>query len=253
MNFSTHTALLAALMVALVAMFALGFYWLAAKRRSTGAHSPIAPPPVRGATLQRSAFDISELDEWEALAHYPDHVLHATQEASAEPQDFHSPYGRPDEATPEPFTPNIRRDLHEAIEPLMNAAAKLEPAPGQASAKTGPSPSEPVLRCPRCLSSRIDTRNRARKAGSAIGSVAGATGGMAAALAGAETGAVVGSIAGPIGTVFGGLAGAVIAGLVGSAAGCAAGSAVGSAVDDNLLDNYQCLACTHSFSVKQAV
>ncbi|CAJ4226254.1 Uncharacterised protein [Burkholderia pseudomallei] len=252
MNFSTHTALLVALIVALVAMFALGFYWLAAKRRSMGAHSPIAPSPVRRATIQRSAFDLSELDEWEALAHYPDHALHATQEARAEPPDIHSPYGPADEASPEPFTPNIRRELHEAIEPLMNAATKLEPAP-QSPAQTGPSPSEPVLRCPRCLSSRIDTRNRARKAGSAIGSVAGATGGMAAALAGAETGAVVGSIAGPIGTVFGGLAGAVIAGLVGSAAGCAAGSAVGSAVDDNLLDNYQCLACTHSFSVKQAV
>ncbi|MWA17685.1 hypothetical protein GPJ57_07340, partial [Burkholderia pseudomallei] len=132
MNFSLHTALVAGLTLALVAMFALGFYWLAAKRRSIGAPSPIAPSPVRGATVQRSAFDTSELDEWEALAHYPDHVLHATQEASAEPQDIHSQYGRPDEAPPEPFTPNIRRDLHEAIEPLMNAAAKLEPAPGQA-------------------------------------------------------------------------------------------------------------------------
>lgn len=253
MNFSLHTALVAGLTLALVAMFALGFYRLAAKRRSMAAHSPIAPSPVRGATVQRSAFDISELDEWGALAHYPDHVLHAMHEAGAEPPDIHSPSGRPDEATPERFTPNVRRDLHEAIEPLMNAAAKLEPAPAQAPAKGGTASSEPILRCPRCLSSRIDTRNRARKAGSAIGSVAGATGGMAAALAGAETGAVVGSIAGPIGTVFGGLAGAVIAGLVGSAAGCAAGSAVGSAVDDNLLDNYQCLACTHSFSVKQAV
>lgn len=100
MNFSLHTALVAGLTLALVAMFALGFYWLAAKRRSIGAPSPIAPSPVRGATVQRSAFDTSELDEWEALAHYPDHVLHATQEASAEPQDIHSQYGRPDEAPP---------------------------------------------------------------------------------------------------------------------------------------------------------
>lgn len=105
MNFSTHTALLAALMVALVAMFALGLYWLTAKRRSLGAHSPIAPPPVCGATVQRSAFDTSELDEWEALAHHPDHVRHATQEARAEPPDIHSPYGRPDEATPSPSHP----------------------------------------------------------------------------------------------------------------------------------------------------
>nr|WP_306819451.1 hypothetical protein [Burkholderia glumae] len=233
-------------------MFALGFYWLATKGRSPRSHSPFVLPPVRAATVQRPASDIDEHDEWEAFASYSDHALCTAHKASAEPPDIHSPFGRPDEATPAPFTPNVRRDLHDAFEPLMSAAVKLEPAPAQAPAKPGPSSSEPVLRCPRCLSSRIDTRNRARKAGSAIGSVAGATGGMAAALAGAETGAVVGSIAGPIGTVFGGLAGAVIAGLVGSAAGCAAGSAVGSAVDDNLLDNYQCLACTHSFSVKQA-
>lgn len=107
---------------------------------------------------------------------------------------------------------------------------------------------EPASRCPRCLSSRIDTRNRARKAGSTIGSVAGATGAMAAALAGAETGVAVGSFVGPVGTVFGGLAGAVIAGLVGSAAGCAAGSAVGAAIDDNILDNHVCLTCGHEFS-----
>ena len=253
MNLNLQTTVLAGLTLALVAIFALGFYWLVAKRRSTRAHSPIAPPPVRSATVQHSAFDIGELDEWETFAPYPDHVLHAMHQASVEPPDIHSPFRRPDEAASAPFTPDVRRDQHDAIEPLMSAAAKLEPEPAQAAAKPGPLSSEPVLRCPRCLSSRIDTRNRARKAGSAIGSVAGATGGMAAALAGAETGAIVGSVAGPIGTVFGGLAGAVIAGLVGSAAGCAAGSAVGSAVDDNLLDNYQCLACTHSFSVKQAV
>lgn len=252
MNFSLYTALLAGLTLTLVAMFALGFYWLATQSRSTRSHSPIVPPPVRGATVQRPAFDIDELDEWEAFAPYPDHVLHAVHEVSAEPPDTHPPLGRPEELAHAPYTPDVRDDLRNTIEQLRSEAATLEPAPAQAPAKPAPSASEQVLRCPRCLSSRIDTRNRARKAGSAIGSVAGATGGMAAALAGAETGAVVGSIAGPIGTVFGGLAGAVIAGLVGSAAGCAAGSAVGSAVDDNLLDNYQCLACTHSFSVKQA-
>ncbi|MCS3400801.1 MULTISPECIES: hypothetical protein [Burkholderia] len=253
MNFPLHTALLAGLTLTLVAMFALGFYWLATKGRSTRSHSPIVLPPVRGATVQRPVSDIDEHDEWEAFAPYPDHVLCTAHDASAEPPDIHSPFGRPDEAAPAPLTSDVRRDLHDAIEPLTSAAAQPEPAPARALAKPGPSSSEPVLRCPRCLSSRIDTRNRARKAGSTIGSVAGATGGMAAALAGAETGAVVGSIAGPIGTVFGGLAGAVIAGLVGSAAGCAAGSAVGGAIDDNVLDNYQCLACTHSFSVKQAV
>lgn len=247
MSLSFHTALLAGLTFALVAMFALGFYWFATKERSTSPHPPVSPLPARSGAVRSPAFDVDDFDEWEALAHSPDHVLDAMHEASVEPPDIPSPFERPDVVAPAPHKPNVRR-----VEPLMSAAAKLQAATAQAPANAGTWSSEPVLRCPRCLSSRIGTRNRARKAGSAIGSVAGATGGMAAALAGAETGAVVGSIAGPIGTVFGGLAGAVIAGLVGSAAGCAAGSAAGSAVDDNLLDNYQCLACTHSFSVKQA-
>lgn len=121
----------------------------------------------------------------------------------------------------------------------MDVPNKSEPDIRPATSPSGPTP-----RCPRCLSSRIDTRDRGRKAGSTIGSVAGATGGMAAALAGEETGAIVGSFAGPIGTAFGGLTGAVIAGLV--------GSAVGAAIGDNVLDNHVCLACGHAFSVKQA-
>lgn len=253
MNLSVHTALLAGLTFALVALLVLGFYWFATRGRSTRSHSPIVPPPARGANVQHPAFDIDKFNEWEALAPYRDHVLHAMREVVTEPSDIPPPFGRLEESAPAADITEFRHDLRNAIEPLITDSATPEPAPAQAPAKPAASSCEPVLRCPRCLSSRIDTRNRARKAGSTIGSVAGATGGMAAALAGAETGAVVGSIAGPIGTVFGGLAGAVIAGLVGSAAGCAAGSAVGGAIDDNVLDNYQCLACTHSFSVKQAV
>jgi hypothetical protein len=62
------------------------------------------------------------------------------------------------------------------------------------------------ISCPRCNSSRITTRDYARKAGGAVGTVAGAAGSAAAALGGAETGAALGMIAGPVGSIFGGLA-----------------------------------------------
>ncbi|MDN7526329.1 hypothetical protein [Burkholderia orbicola] len=240
------TFVLIGLGLALVTMFAVGFYWLATKDRPTRLHSPVAPPLAPDAAVPR-AVDVDEFEEWEAFAPYPDHVVHTAQEASAESGDSYPPFGRREEFAHASPANEARHDLHDAIESLMGGPDKLDPASAKTTAPSSPSP---AIRCPRCLSSRIDTRNRARKAGSTIGSVAGATGGMAAALAGAETGAVVGSIAGPLGTLFGGLAGAVIAGLVGSTAGCAAGSAVGAAIDDNVLDNHVCLACGHAFSVK---
>ncbi|HIE1653703.1 TPA: hypothetical protein ACXJGC_005005 [Burkholderia cenocepacia] len=239
------TFVLIGLGLALGAMFATGFYWLATKDRSTRPHPPVVPPPARSTTVTR-AIDADEFDEWEAYAPYPDHVLQAAHEAATESHNSYPPFGRHEEPAHAPQATDARHDLHDAIESLMGEPDK--PTPPKPAIT--PSPAA-TIRCPRCLSSRIDTRNRARKAGSTIGSVAGATGGMAAALAGAETGAVVGSIAGPIGTVFGGLAGAVIAGLVGSAAGCAAGSAVGGAIDDNVLDNHHCLGCGHAFSAAQ--
>lgn len=235
------TFVLIGLCLALVAMFATGFYWLVTKDRTTARHPPVA----RSTTVAR-AFDVDEVDEWEAYAPYPDHVVHAAHEASDESGDSYPPFGRREEPA-HAFPATEARHLHDAVESLMGEPDKPAPPKPAAASSSGP-----TIRCPRCLSSRIDTRNRARKAGSTIGSVAGATGGMAAALAGAETGAVVGSVAGPVGTLFGGLAGAVIAGLVGSAAGCAAGSAVGGAIDDNVLDNHHCLACGHAFSTKQS-
>ncbi|WP_230938876.1 DUF456 domain-containing protein [Burkholderia vietnamiensis] len=229
-------------------MFAMGFYWLTTKDRPARRHAAVASPPTHNAVDPRSV-DVDECDEWEAFAPYPDHAVHAAHEANTESVDSYPPFGRREElAYASPVT-EARHDLHDTIESMMGEPGKPDPTPAEA---TMPSPSGSSIRCPRCLSSRIDTRNRARKAGSTIGSVAGATGGMTAALAGAETGAVVGSIAGPPGTVFGGLAGAVIAGLVGSAAGCAAGSAVGAAIDDDVLDNHHCLACGHAFSAAQS-
>lgn len=115
-----------------------------------------------------------------------------------------------------------------------------------------PSASSPAIAsCPRCQSSRVETRNRARKTGGAIGTVAGATSAAAMALSGAEMGATVGLIAGPVGAVCGGIAGAIIAGLIGGAGGCVAGSIFGEVVDANVFDNYRCIACDYTFSRKQ--
>ncbi len=245
MNPVIHIALLI-FVLALVAICALGFCWFVTRNRRSPCGSPTTPQSGSHANV-RPASPFDEPEEWESHAPYPDYVQQAAHSTQS-PHRIHppSPNLEPTAQATHNDVDNEPFDVAEplSVEPDASAPIPVTPSPAPSSS--------PANRCPRCLSSRIDTRNRARKAGSAIGSVAGATGGMAAALAGAETGAVVGSIAGPLGTVFGGLAGAVIAGLVGSAAGCAAGSAVGSAVDDNLLDNYQCLACTHSFSVKQA-
>lgn len=107
-----------------------------------------------------------------------------------------------------------------------------------------------TLKCPKCQSERIETKNYAKKTGSTIGTVAGAARGAAVVVAGAEIGATAGLIAGPVGVTIGSIAGAIIGGLVGGAVGGAAGAMFGEVVDDNILDNYQCLACEYTFSKK---
>lgn len=250
MSFSFHNVLIAGLTFALIAVFALGLYWLTESTRpskepkSSDSASAEHISSMHNTPASRHHLDPEEPNEWGSFGPPPDFLVRSTHRADATPLDTSpSPEG---ESIGNLNVSEVRHGVLEAIESLTSNtyAPMAEDKPIDAS-----SPG-PLLRCPRCKSARIDTRNRARKAGSAIGSVAGATGGMAAALAGAETGALVGSIAGPIGTAFGGLAGAVIAGLVGSAAGCAAGSAVGAAVDDNVLDNYICMSCGHGFSAK---
>jgi len=110
--------------------------------------------------------------------------------------------------------------------------------------------------CPRCLSERVVSRNRARKATVTIGGLAGAlasgSSAWASARAGArigmQVGAGLGIVAGPGGTVLGAVAGALLAALAGAAAGCTVGAALGEFLDDKLLDNHLCLDCGHSFS-----
>jgi uncharacterized protein YcfJ len=60
-----------------------------------------------------------------------------------------------------------------------------------------------------------------------------------------------GMAAGPVGAVLGGFAGALLGGLLGGAAGGATGSKCGEYVDENILDNYQCLACGYSFNKRK--
>lgn len=113
-----------------------------------------------------------------------------------------------------------------------------------------PGEGELIWPCPSCESFRTEQRHVARRMCSAIGAAAGATSGAAAVLSGAETGAAVGALSGPIGALCGCLAGAILAGLVAGAAGCATGAAFGEALDLKVLDNWRCLACGRTFTVR---
>lgn len=48
------TFVLIGLGLVLVAMFAMGFYWLATKDRPTRRHAPVAPSPAPGAAVPRA-------------------------------------------------------------------------------------------------------------------------------------------------------------------------------------------------------
>ncbi len=103
-----------------------------------------------------------------------------------------------------------------------------------------------TLRCPKCRSASIETRNLARRFGGATGAIAGTTSGVALALTGAE----IGLLAGPVGAMFGVAAGVVIDGIGGGATGCAAGSRLGAAIDQNVSHNHNYRSCVHTFSEK---
>ncbi|WP_260428373.1 hypothetical protein [Burkholderia sp. Bp9031] len=237
MNSTLYTALLVGLAIVLVAMFAVGCYWLATKDRPT---SPQAPAPS-----SPSSTVIYEHDEWEALAPYPDHAMDALHNPVSV-SSSHAASAR-SSSTPPLFDESIFEaasptpEAHRAPPPSDYFSYAPQPATETASPAAG------AHGCPHCCSTHIETRNVGRKTGGTIGSVAGATSGFAMALSGAEAGAAVGAIGGPVGAVFGGLAGAVVAGLLGSAAGSAAGTAVGAVLDDNVFDNYRCLTCGHGF------
>lgn len=154
-----------------------------------------------------------------------------------------------------PFFPYDGRDDDEdpawqsALDRLRHGHQAREPDKGE-SPRYRPDKGGLAWPCPSCESFRTEQRHIARRIGSAIGTAAGATSGAAAVLSGAEAGATVGTLGGPIGAVCGGLAGAVLAGLVAGAAGCATGAAFGEALDHKVLNNWRCLACGRTFTVR---
>lgn len=136
-----------------------------------------------------------------------------------------------------------------ALNRLRHAHKPPEPDEGE-SPRYRPGKGDLVFPCPSCESFRTEQRHIARRIWSAIGAGAGATSGAAAVLSGAEAGATIGTLGGPIGAVCGGVAGAVLAGLVAGAAGCATGAAFGEALDLKVLNNWRCLACGRTFTVR---
>ena len=103
------------------------------------------------------------------------------------------------------------------------------------------------LLCPNCGSENIRIKNIAKKTGGAIGVVAGGASGIAGAMNGARLGFVVGAVGGPVGAFAGSLAGAALGCILGAAVGREVGMTVGGLVDDHLLNNYECLSCSHAF------
>ena len=147
-----------------------------------------------------------------------------------------------DENDDEPAWQSALNRLHRAHEPP-------ELDEGE-SPRYRPDKGNLIYPCPSCESFRTEQRHIARRIFSAVGAAAGATSGAAAALSGAESGATIGALGGPLGAVCGGVAGAILAGLVAGAAGCATGAALGEALDLKVLDNWQCLACGRTFTVR---
>jgi hypothetical protein len=104
------------------------------------------------------------------------------------------------------------------------------------------------LKCPKCTSDQVRTRDNAMKAGAVIGVTGGAISGFSGALAGAEMGALAGSLVGPVGIPIGGIGGAIFGALTVGTAGCLAGSRIGGILDQEVLDNYCCMHCEHTFN-----
>jgi DNA-directed RNA polymerase subunit RPC12/RpoP len=254
MNRLTVSAIAIAV-VLFVAVIVVLIFWL----RRPSPVPPAAPPaamPTSAPAPPHATYPFE--DEWEAQAPYPDDAPHIRRPSFyREASDTRTAVGthlRHRDAFAfddvEPFDSHDTSSSHQAGPTLQRNSGFSMFRPSVAAGSSPSSSGDAPIRCPHCSSTRIDTLNVARTAGSTIGSVAGATSGFAMALSGAEAGAVVGAVGGPLGAVFGGLTGAVLAGLLGSAAGNAAGSILGAAIDENMLDNYRCLSCGHTFGAQ---
>ena len=112
-----------------------------------------------------------------------------------------------------------------------------------------------MTQCPKCGSTKVDKRNHAKRVTTSVGAAAGGTGaGIAAARAGTVAGEKIGGAIGAAafgpggkitGEAIGRIAGAVVAGLAGAAG---VGSMAGELIDAHVLNNFQCMECSHAFS-----
>ena len=108
----------------------------------------------------------------------------------------------------------------------------------------------PLSVCPKCQSSQVETRNRARKLGGVIGTVSGAAGAMIVAASKARV--AYGLLGGPAGLTFNCMASAVAAALASAAASGTTGVKIGELIDEKILNNYLCHHCGHTFSLKHS-
>lgn len=99
------------------------------------------------------------------------------------------------------------------------------------------------LSCIQCGSDQVFARNHARRACGILGAAAGALSGYKTAdreTAPCETSSPA--------THMLALISSLLTALFSSASGCAAGAAIGRTIDDNVLKNFQCMNCGHSFA-----
>ena len=108
------------------------------------------------------------------------------------------------------------------------------------------------IQCSNCHSSRILTRNCAKKAIGLSGTVGGTVGGATSSLSAGSLGMTVGLVAGPPGMLAGGFLGMLIGAMLGGTTGGIAGVKLGEIVDERILDNYRCLNCGCVFADHQS-
>lgn len=106
--------------------------------------------------------------------------------------------------------------------------------------------------CPKCGSDHCQIRPKAKYVGGAMGVLGGGLSGGASAWSGATTGALMGAGIARLAPVppFPAtlLAGAILGALAGAVAGGISGARLGEKLDHALFNQYQCLACGHTFS-----
>jgi uncharacterized membrane protein len=100
-----------------------------------------------------------------------------------------------------------------------------------------------TLRCPQCNRENIRSNDYARRVTSSLGAFVGAAFGMSGAATGARGNPISELIPPSTRKSAGCVAGALLSGMVCGKIGGVAGAKLGTMIDDNILRNYECLAC----------